>query len=179
MTQNALLNDTTRVKSFINQLVKDNYRLNDKSTFQLIFDSDLKIPYLKNIRNQAYKVNCMINILVSELNKLGRNINYTKIKDDFVNRDSKKKALVYQVLAYEEDTRKLVDYYFIFDTQLIKLFCFKRDTDFSKENKRLIKVISYLYNQLYKDHEEVYKILKENGFSVTVEEVYHLIKEFL
>ena len=177
MQKDATHKGNHEISSFINLLISRNFQPEDDSSIQMVFDSDEIIPELKNLRANQYKLHCLINLLIIEAGKLGRKVTYSRIKNDFMNKDYRKKAMVYQVLSLDDSTNLFWDYYFVLDIRRFKLYCFRQITDISPGGDKLFKVVNYLHSNLYKDSEEIHSILQKNNLAISFSQVTHILSE--
>ncbi len=177
MAEDTKIDEKQRVRSFFNRLVIQNYQIDKNSPFQAVYDSDEKYSHINDLKDTKKKLICLVRLLVKELRRFGRMVSHSKIIKDLQMDDEKRKVLVYQVLFYDEKDMNFYDYFFILDTKALRLFCFRRLKSLSSDSRHLFKVITYLHGQLYKDVEEIHKILNLKGLSNSCQQIAHLIDE--
>ncbi len=177
MAEDTKIDEKQRVISFFNRLVIQNYHIDQNSPFQVVYDSDVKCPRINDIKDDKKKLTYLVSLLVKDLRRFGRMVSHSKIINDLQMNDEKRKVLVYQVLFYDDSDMNFYDYFFILDTKVLRLFCFRRLKPLSNESRHLFKVIAYLHGQLYKDVEEIYKILTLKGLTISYQQIIHLIDE--
>ncbi|GMT49378.1 MAG: hypothetical protein IEMM0008_0917 [bacterium] len=177
MAEDIRINEKQRIRNFFNRLVVGNYHIDGKSSFQVVYDSYKKYPQLNDLKDDDIKLKQLVNLLVKELQSFGRKVSSSKIKNDLRTENQKRRVLVYQVLFYDEKDMNFYDYFFILDTKVIRLFCFRRLKHISNKSRYLVKVISYLHRQVFMDAEEIYKLLKGKGLITSYQQILHLIHE--
>lgn len=167
--------ETLNSKEFAKRLVSNSYHLRDGECLKarLMFSSEWGSPNLYRINNYHFRMLNLINQMHREMSKLGIGISASKIKEDTL----KKEVVIYQKMLMDKTTGRLVDYYFILDSKQSKVLVFRRETDFSLEQNRLYRAVKYMNDELFMDYEQIYCVLRKNGFDTTPEMVSHIVSE--
>lgn len=162
-------------KEFAQNLVANKYLVRDDETLRtsLVYSSEWNYPNLDRVGNYHFKLNYLINQLDLEMKKVGLTVSLSKVREDALKKD----IVVYQKMMFDNETGRLVDYFFILDTRCFKVLVYKRKTDFSLEQNRLFRAIRYLHDEMFMDFEDVYAHLVGNGFDVTEQYVQHIVSE--
>ncbi len=162
-------------KEFAKKLVQSRYNLrqDEISKTKLVYSSEWANPTLYRVNNYNFKMFYLANQLQREMANLGVSIQLSKIRDDSL----KTKVVVYQKMLLDRRTGKLVDYYFVLDSQSFKAVIYRRETDLSNEQSRVFRAVKYLSNEMFLDYEKIFVVLRRSGFDVTCEMVSHMVSE--
>jgi galactokinase len=167
--------ESVNSKEFAKKLITNHYILRDEECLKtaLVYSSDWNNPNLYRVSNYHFKINYLVHQMHLEMKKQGIVVPVSKIREDSL----KKEVVIYQKMILDKRTGKLVDYFFILDTKLYKVMVFKRETDFSNEQKRVYRAIKYLHDELFMDFDEIFKHLMRNGFDISYQMITHIVSE--
>jgi hypothetical protein len=153
-------------KYFAARLVNDEYvlRQEDRISTNIIFSSEWINPNLDKVENYYFKINYLCNILSNELNKMGYNINATRIKDRVI----VKGVTVYHSRLPDEDTSRDADYFFIIDGKIFRAYVYKRFPYLSHQDREKAgKEIQRGKQTIYKSEELAVDDYFSKAFSFT------------